>query len=179
VNRLWLNSVCAKESGRDFLSSPMCFWHRDRIHTIATDGTRLVELPGVDGVAAPPEEILPGLRKYLAPTLKSSAQFDFAALRAFIIDTTRGTRSGQQVRAFIGGQLFNARLFLPMVKNLSTKNPARWYRLPPGSSFPSGPAGVDGGEWRFLVMPMLDKMSADARAGVPRFDIEGAQAAAA
>jgi hypothetical protein len=97
VNRLWLNSVCAKESGRDFLSSPMCFWHRDRIHTIATDGTRLVELPGVDGVlAAPPEEILPGLRKYLAPTLKSSAQFDFAALRAFIIDTTIVPADGEE-----------------------------------------------------------------------------------
>lgn len=178
MNRLWLNAVCSKDPMRSYLSLPMRFDRDDKSFTIATDGQRMVELPEADpDLALAPEQILIGLRKYLAPTPATAVPLDFESLRTFIREATKGTSSSRlPVFVYVGGALFNARLFLPMVKHIPPTLLVRWHQQSAPSHFPSGPALVDGGDWRFLVMPMLDR---GGHTDIPRFEIEGAQAAAA
>lgn len=168
-----LEQVASKDKNRPQLARPMK-WHRDaKLYTIATDGHRMVEVRGMCSpipLADPPEGIIPAIKKYLASTPDDSVPFDFAALRDFIRATVKGQTRKREVRAFVGGTLFNAKLFYPMARYLSTDQPARW-----SQRSETAPALVDGGEWRFIVMPMLDYMSTEKRATIPRFEIEGAQ----
>jgi hypothetical protein len=77
-------------------------------------------------------------------------------------------------RVYIGGVLFNARLFKPMVENLPDADHVTWRQ-----EAPTQPAYVESDSWRFLVMPFRDELDEVERRQTPRFEIEGAQAAAA
>lgn len=67
---------------------------------------------------------------------------------------------------YVGGVLFNARLFeLPLLK-LPDTGTARWY-----SYHPEKPALIDGGTWRLVVMPMRDKPDG-LSVTMPRFEIK-------
>jgi hypothetical protein len=175
MNTRWLKTVCDSRLHVGDLSRPM-LWTRDgKDFTIASDATRIVELPGVHGaLAQPAEHLLPGLRKYLAPTPTTAVSFDWGAFHQFIIDQLAFVARRKEAQVYIGGVLFNAVLFKPMVLHLPPTQTARWAQQTI-TSF----ALVDGGDWRFAIMPMFEKLGQEGTKSIPRFDIEGVRTKAA
>jgi hypothetical protein len=79
--------------------------------------------------------------------------------------------SAEPVRVYIGGVLFNARLFEIPLSNLSATNGLRWHNADKEKV-----AFLDSGEWRIGVMPMRDTMK--RMVTIPSFPIAGAEKAA-
>lgn len=209
MDTAWLKEVCGDAVLRPSLAEPMTFV-RDGMHfTIATDGFRIVELPGNYGeFKAAPTDSLPSLHRILAPTPATAVPFDYSGLKEFIQQEMKDVlraclecdSTGQVIyftskgsgphyakcprcegacirskRVYIGGVLFNARLWEPMLANLPDVRIVEWYQQGPRES-----AIVDGAEWRFLVMPINDaEIDSEIKATYHRFEIPGAQAIAA
>lgn len=202
IDTSWLKEVCADPVMRPSLSEPMAFEHDGKTFTVATDGHRLVELPGNDGGFKPvPGSMMPSLLGVVEPTPDSAVLFDYAALKAFITEEMKdvvrdclecqGTGIGpvpfdracpkcpgacrQAKRVYIGGVLFDARLWEPMLANLPESRFYGWYQKDPRKM-----AIVDGLDWRFFVMPMDDgRIHSTVQSTYHRFEIPGAQALAA
>ena len=199
----WLKQICSKDVGRPTLAEPMTVERAGKHYTFATDGHRAVELPGNFGeFRNPPKDMVPSILKILAPTPDAAQRISFTALKEFLREALKDVlwecptcenegfelvlhrgqacpepcrtcdrRVIRKQKVYILDRLFEARLFKPFIDNLPDTDSVRWYQ-----EFDRSQALIDGGAWRFIVMPMMDDGDNES---VPRFEIGGEEARAA
>jgi hypothetical protein len=204
MHTAWLKGVCATD--RVALAQPFVIERNGLAFTVATDGHRMVELPGMDDEATfPDKDIRDNIHRILAPTPVGAVAFSYPALCAFLNDALQDavlTCDRCDNEGYIT-QIHRGRPSgWPCPKcDTAVGRPKKVYiagtlfnaklfkpfvdNLPQVATAlwyqenKTTQAHIDAGsEWRLIVMPLRDDWP-DENADVPRFEIEGAEAKAA
>jgi hypothetical protein len=210
MDTTWLKLVCSRnDPSRHYLAEPFTVIRGGEPFTVATDGHRIVELPGGCGNPLPKEVPEERILALLEPAPVDASQFDASALADFIRDALLGnervcedcansgfieykTARGGKIefatcpgcKGRCGVETVHVRVGGTLFNARKFIEPLRYlHRVPSAKWYQTnvtGKALIDAGEWRLIVMPLRDESAAGRKYGyIPRFEIEGAEAKAA
>jgi hypothetical protein len=200
----WLKGVCSTD--RVALAQPFVIERNGLAFTVATDGRRMVELPGMDDEASfPDKDIRDSIHRILAPTPPGAVDFSYPALCSFLNDALkdailtcdrcdnegyiteihRGRPCGEPCPKCDAAVCRPKKVYIA-----GTLFNAKLFKpfidnLPQVATAlwhqegKTTQAVIDAGiDWRLIMMPMREDFP-EQNVGAPRFEIEGAEAKAA